>query len=265
MAKNDTQNTHDTLAAALGRHGITLPEDQVALLDRYCALLWEWNEKINLTRHTDFEKFVTRDVVDSLAFAGVLAEGERVLDVGTGGGVPGVILAIVRPDLRVTMCESTGKKARVVEDIVAKLGIKAKVQNARAEAILDRVRYDSLVIRAVAPLKTLLEWFKPHWPAFSRLLILKGPSWVEERGEARHFGLMHGLALRKVASYPLPGTESESVLLSIAPDERRKKPTPPAAKKKPARNFTGRKFAKTGRGKGWTTASKRPPKRGKPG
>ena len=95
--------------------------------------------------------------------------------------------------------------------------------------------------------------------------MLKGPSWVEERGEARHFGLMHGLALRKLASYPLPGTESESVLLSIAPDEPRKRAPPPAARRSPPSKFTGRKFDKTGRGKGWTTASKKPPKRGKPG
>ena len=253
--------SHDTIATALTRHGITLPEDQVALLGRYCALLWEWNEKINLTRHTDFEKFVSRDVADSLAFAAALVEGERVLDVGTGGGVPGVILAIVRPDLRIAMCESIGKKARVVEEIVAKLGLKAKVHNARAEALLERTRYDTLVIRAVAPLRKLLEWFKPHWPAIGRLLVLKGPSWVEERGEARHFGLMHGLALRKLASYPIPGAESESVLLSIAPDETRKKAPPPPAKKKSSKKFTGRKFGKPPRGKGWTTSSKKPRKR----
>ena len=258
MAENSSQ---DTLAAALGRHGITLPDDQVALLGRYCGMLWEWNEKINLTRHTDFEKFVSRDLVDSLAFAAALAEGERVLDVGTGGGVPGVILAIVRPDLRVSMCDSMGKKARVVEEIVAKLGLKAKVHNARAEAILSRERFNTLVIRAVAPLKKLLEWFKPHWPAIGRLLVLKGPAWVAERGESRHFGLLQGMALRKVASYPLPGAETESVLLSIAPDENRKK-TPPAGKpKKAPRKFTGRKFAKRGRGKGWTEAAKKPRKR----
>ena len=52
--------------------------------------------------------------------------------------------------------------------------------------------------------------------SFDRLLVLKGPSWVEERGEARHYGLMHDLALRKLVSYPLPGTESESVLLQIS-------------------------------------------------
>ena len=87
--------------------------------------------------------------------------------------------------------------------------------HARAEDVLTEQRFNTLVVRAVARLKKLLEWFRPHWDAFDRLLVLKGPSWVEERGEARHYGLLHDLALRKLASYPLPGTESESVLLQI--------------------------------------------------
>ena len=82
---------------------------------------------------------------------------------------------------------------------------------------MGQERFNTLVVRAVARLKKLLEWFKPHWTAFDRLLVLKGPSWVEERGEARHYGLMHELELRKLASYPLPGTSSESVLLQIRP------------------------------------------------
>ena len=85
------------------------------MLERYCELLWEWNEKINLTRHTDYEKFVARDLVDSLAFAEFLEPGEKVLDVGSGGGVPGVVLAIVRPDLKVSLADSVGKKAKVLK------------------------------------------------------------------------------------------------------------------------------------------------------
>ena len=81
------------LSAVLARHQIELPAAQVALLERYCELLWDWNAKINLTRHTDYEKFVARDLVDSLAFARFLEPKEEVLDVGTGGGVPGVVLA----------------------------------------------------------------------------------------------------------------------------------------------------------------------------
>jgi 16S rRNA (guanine527-N7)-methyltransferase len=205
----------DTLSSALARHQIELPDAQAAMLEKYCALLWDWNAKINLTRHTDFERFVSRDLVDSLAFAQFLSPQESVLDVGTGGGVPGIVLAIVRGDLRISLSESVGKKARVLADIVEKLGLYTPVLNARAEDILIEQRFGTLVIRAVARLKKLLEWFQPHWDSFDRMLVLKGPSWVEERGEARHYGLMHDLALRKLTSYPLPGTESESVLLQI--------------------------------------------------
>ena len=206
----------DNLAAALARHDIELPSEQIARLEEYCRLLWGWNSKLNLTRHTSFEKFVARDLTDSLAFAKYLDKGESVLDVGTGGGVPGVVLAIVRDDLKIALCESIAKKANVVGDIVKKLGLATPVLHGRAEDLLAGHRYQTLVIRAVARLKKLLEWFRPHWSEFDRMLVLKGPAWVDERGEARHFGLLGGMSLRKLHSYPLPGTESESVLLEIS-------------------------------------------------
>ena len=204
-----------SLSAALANHQIELPAAQVDLLARYCELLWDWNAKINLTRHTDYEKFVARDLVDSLAFARFLEPKEEVLDVGTGGGVPGVVLAIVRGDLKVSLSESVGKKAKAVADIVERLGLPTPVFHARVEDVLPKHRFDTLVVRAVARLKKLLEWFRPHWGSFDRLLVLKGPAWLDERGEARHYGLMHELSLRKLISYPLPGSESESVLLQI--------------------------------------------------
>src|SRR4051794_18344201 len=95
----------DSLAAALARHQIDLSAEQIALLERYCRALWAWNEKLNLTRHTDFERFVSRDVVDSRALEQLLEPGEHVLDVGTGGGLPGVVLAILRPDLKVSLSD----------------------------------------------------------------------------------------------------------------------------------------------------------------
>ncbi len=205
----------DSLAAALARHEIELPDDQIPLLDRYCRVLWDWNSKLNLTRHTDYEKFVARDVVDSLAFASHLGENEVILDVGTGGGVPGVVLAIVRPDLRISLCESVGKKARAVADIVAQLKVDVPVYPENVQQVLLAWRGDTLVMRAVARLRKILTWLEPHWGAFHRVLLVKGPAWVEERGEARHHGQMHNLELRKLTSYPLPGTESESVLLQI--------------------------------------------------
>jgi len=210
----------ENLTDVMTQHGIQLPELQVRTLERYCALVWDWNTKLNLTRHTDYQKFVTRDLVDSLAFARFLEPDERVLDVGTGAGVPGVVLAVVRPDLDVALCESVGKRARVVTEILAELGLRVPVHAVRAEDLLVDHRYNTLVIRAVARLARLLEWFQPHWDRFDRMLVLKGPAWVDERGEARHQGLLHDLALRKLTSYPLPGTDSESVLLQLCPKER---------------------------------------------
>jgi 16S rRNA (guanine527-N7)-methyltransferase len=216
----DVEFPDDTLAAAVARHSIDLPPGPAGQLGRYCELLWDWNAKINLTRHTDWEKFVARDLVDSLAFAEFLEPGEKVLDVGTGGGVPGVVLSVLRPDLNVWLSESVGKKARAAADIVARLGVPIQVHNGRAEDLVARQPFNTLVVRAVASLRKLLTWFKPHWQQFDRMLVLKGPAWIGERGEARHYGLLGTLALRKLKVYPLPGTESESVLLQICPDDR---------------------------------------------
>ncbi len=206
-----------TLADETARQGMELSKKQLEKLELYCKLLWEWNENINLTRHTTYEKFVGRDLVDTQVLSGLIEPGERVLDVGTGGGVPGIPLAILRPDVKVSLSESVGKKARVVEDIVKRMGLHVPVHAVRAEGILAQREFDTLVIRAVASLAKLLTWFKPHWAHIGRLLIIKGPAWVEERGEARHLGLLRNLELRRVASYPLPGTESESVVLMIWP------------------------------------------------
>ena len=226
-----------SLSETLRQHEIDLAADQIELLDRYCQVLWDWNTKVNLTRHTDYERFVSRDVVDSLVLAEHLAEGERILDVGSGGGVPGIILAILRPDLKITLAESVGKKSKILTEIIAELGLPVRVFAGRAEKFLDAKKnkkgprgkksgtkkdtkvVDTLTVRAVASMPKLLRWFEPYWDRFGRLLLIKGPRWVEERGEARHFGLLSKLALRRLAAYPLPGTESESTLLQITPKQ----------------------------------------------
>ncbi|HEV3136273.1 MAG TPA: 16S rRNA (guanine(527)-N(7))-methyltransferase RsmG, partial [Pirellulales bacterium] len=85
--------------------------------------------------------------------------------------------------------------------------------------VLLRYHFDTLVARAVAPLAKLIRWFAPDWDAFDRLLVIKGPAWVEERQEAREAGLLRYVELRKLAEYPLPGSDSNSVVLSIRPKE----------------------------------------------
>ena len=208
------------IAAEAGRLGLALPTGSAAALARYATSLWAWNERLNLTRHTDVERFVSRDVGDAAAIAAHLAHGERVLDVGTGGGVPGVILAILRPDVRVELCDSVAKKARAVGAIVQESGLAIPVHAAAAQELVARRpaggdRFDTLVVRAVAPLAKLLGWFEPLAGAYGRLLVIKGPRWQDELTEARDKRLGRKVAIRRIAAWPLRGTDNESVLLEI--------------------------------------------------
>jgi 16S rRNA (guanine527-N7)-methyltransferase len=212
------ENNPAKLSAALAACGITLPDDQIAQLDHYRAALWRWNEQLNLTRHTTLEKFAGRDVLDSHELAKLIPRSRRVLDVGSGGGVPGVIMAILRPDLRIALAESTQKKARVLQSIVDELSLNVEVFAVRAEELLELRTFDALTTRAVAPLWKLLTWFAPHWQAFDELLVIKGKSWADERSEARHRGLLKKLELRKASEYPIPGDPpGESVILRVRP------------------------------------------------
>jgi 16S rRNA (guanine527-N7)-methyltransferase len=136
--------------------------------------------------------------------------------------VPGAVLAILRPDLRVELCDSVGKKARAVADIVREAGLTLPVHEAAGQAIVKAAaargdRFDTLVVRAVAPLVKLLSWFEPIAAQYGRMLVVKGPRWDDEKAEARHQGYAKHVVVRRIASWPLRGTDNESVLLEIRP------------------------------------------------
>ncbi|MCR5164006.1 MAG: 16S rRNA (guanine(527)-N(7))-methyltransferase RsmG [Thermoguttaceae bacterium] len=197
----------ETLKATLTKYGIEISEPQIELLEKFCELEWDWNTKINLTRHTTYEKFVTRDLVDTLAFSEFLAPNEKVLDVGSGNGVPGILLGILRPDVSISLVECVAKKAKVLAEIIHELQLPIPVYCALGQDILGNWQFHTLTFRAVASMRKILEWFKPCWPHFDRMLLVKGPKWTVERGEARHYSLMHGLALRKLKEYTTPGSD----------------------------------------------------------
>ncbi|PAY18603.1 16S rRNA (guanine(527)-N(7))-methyltransferase RsmG [Rhodopirellula sp. SM50] len=207
---------------ALKNHAVELDGDVAARLQAYAEAMWSWNEKLNLTRHTTWELFVGRDLRDCLQLAPILDPGEEVLDLGSGNGVPGIPLAILRPDIDVSLAESVAKRASVLGELIADLDLPVPVYSARGEDLLEDFRFSSLVCRAVGSISKLCRWIEPHWSNVDRMLLIKGPKWIEERGEARHQGLMGNLQLRKVASYPLGDEtdEEQGAIVQIWPRGR---------------------------------------------
>lgn len=206
--------------SALQQAGITeLTAEMKSKLQKYCQLLWERNEVMNLTRHLTYPQFVFRDLLDSWHLSRLLGEGEQVLDIGSGGGVPGLLLAILRPDLKLTLSDSVKKKARALEEFAAALELPVEIYDCRAESLLESFRYDSTLARAVGPLAKLLPLLRREWLHVGRLLLLKGPRWQEELQAARQASafLDRELQLTVKAEYPIPGETWSSTILEIRP------------------------------------------------
>lgn len=171
--------------------GFVLKEGEAALLARLQPLYADWNAKINVVSRKDFETFEERHVLHSLAMATVLRflPGSRVLDIGTGGGFPGIPLAILHPDTEFILCDSIGKKIKVVQAVIDDLGLKnVTAIHGRAEA-LSIEPVDFVVSRAVTRFAQFLPFAAPHISKVNRheqpngILYLKGGDLAEELAE----------------------------------------------------------------------------------
>lgn len=169
-----------------------LNQEQIDQLKKLQPLYEEWNSKINLISRKDMEHFYERHVLHSLGIAKVIQfkPGTRVLDVGTGGGFPGIPLAIMFPEVRFRLVDSIGKKIMVVQEVAKEVGLTNVVAtHSRAEQIEDQ--YDFVVSRAVTRMKPFYQWIKKNVKSegFNDLpngiLYLKGGDLREELKEAK--------------------------------------------------------------------------------
>lgn len=151
--------------------------EQARLLESLAPLYREWNSRINVISRKDIDNVFEHHVMHSLAIArylslnGLSLDGKKVLDLGTGGGFPGIPLAIAYPGASFVLCDSVGKKTIVASAVADALGLSnVRVVNARAESLQEN--FDFVVSRAVAQLSDLLPWVKGRWT--SGVLCLKG-------------------------------------------------------------------------------------------
>lgn len=165
---------------------ITLDDKKVEQLIGYCEILTETNKTINLTRITEPQDVVTKHFLDSMTPLLTGCVNGRVIDVGTGAGFPGLVLKCVKPDIELTLLDSLNKRIGFLKAAADTMGIDENITflHSRAEDAAQsnehREKYDTVVSRAVANLRTLSEWCLPFVKCGGYMLALKGPLADEE-------------------------------------------------------------------------------------
>jgi len=203
--------------------GISLQSADLEAHEKFLWLLLGENRVMNLTAATTREEVWLRHIADSLLLVPLLEEASTVIDVGTGGGLPGIPLAIQRPDLRLTLLEATHKKCGFLERAVAELELNhVTVQCERSEtAARDatlREHFDYAIARAVAPLPVLLEFTVPFVREGGAVLAMKGAQAGRELAEAKNALRILHCSLEEMFE---PGNHGSCVLVI-----RKRGPTP---------------------------------------
>lgn len=169
---------------------LEINDKQLELFYQYMNGIIGWNDKINVTAITDEKMFIVKHFVDSLAINKFVAQAKSIIDIGTGGGFPGIPLKIMNYDKKVTLIDSVNKKLNVIRDITKDMDLgELEILHSRAEDLASkqeyRETYDIATTRAVSNFSTILEYMLPFIKVGGYAICMKGPNYTEEFEEAK--------------------------------------------------------------------------------
>ena len=200
----------DALMSGAAELGIPLSADQAGQLLRLLDELDDWNQRLNLTAIRERGQQITKHLLDSLSVHSHL-RGERIADIGTGAGFPGLPLAVAMPQLQLTLVDSTAKKLKFVEHAAQTLGLhNVQTVHTRAETYRPKERFDCIVSRAVGPIETFVKWSGHLCVGGGRLLAMKGRYPTDELAH-----IPNGWKLAAVHPLKVPGLDEQRHLVEL--------------------------------------------------
>ena len=196
--------------------GVTITEEQAEITDRFCEMVFETNKLFNLTAIKEADDMEEKNALDSLSVLPYIPQNSVMADVGTGAGFPGVVVAVTRPDVQVTLIEATDKKLQFAVNAAAKLnhpvtGVHCRGEEAgRAEY---REKFDVVTARAVAALPTLLEFCLPLVKVGGRFVAMKGAGAKAEAEASGNALKLLGGKITETHTFSLPSAGERTIFV----------------------------------------------------
>lgn len=200
--------------------GIEIDEESKEKFYQYMNLVIEWNKKINLTAIVEPKEFILKHFIDSITINKYMKSSDKIMDIGTGAGFPGIPLKIVNQDTEFVLVDSLNKRIHFLNEVCQSLSLKNIVCiHSRAEELainsMHREQYDIVTSRAVARLATLLEYMLPFVKVGGKCICMKGSNVTEEIEEAQKAISVLGGRVKEVENMILPDSDIERNIIII--------------------------------------------------